>query len=392
MALLLAVVMGLIPLAIAPGCFFYFDVTPKVVLLLLGTAAAAIWWAAAGGAQGFYPGSRAARWFLVALCGMAVSLAVSTLASVNPAVSLGGGNWRYWGLVTQLAALGFAYMVAACCAGRPGRLRVILRGIAVSGLLVAGYGIAQYFGWDPLLDARGYHVGEGIWTIVRPPATLGHADYSANWLLFVVFAAAALAVSEPGDGWRWLAWPAVAIGAGSVAMVLSGTRAAIWGWGLVAGSWASWASGGEWLPSRRKPTPAQHGWGRRFRLPFLALAIGDVAGAALAAFFYLSPAGEPTCGRASTGRSRNRRAGRAFCCGATACAWRPRVGRRATDRRPSSPVSRFINRRTSAAPIRTSITSRRTTFCLDALVAQGVAGPVLLLALAASGFAAAWTP
>ena len=174
MALLLAVVMGLIPLAIAPGCFFYFDVTPKVVLLLLGTAAAAIWWAAAGGAQGFYPGSRAARWFLVALCGMAVSLAVSTLASVNPAVSLGGGNWRYWGLVTQLAALGFAYMVAACCAGRPGRLRVILRGIAVSGLLVAGYGIAQYFGWDPLLDARGYHVGEGIWAIVRPPATLGH--------------------------------------------------------------------------------------------------------------------------------------------------------------------------------------------------------------------------
>ena len=76
---------------------------------------------------------------------------------------------------------------------------MVLRAIAASGLVVALYGIAQYFGWDPLLDARGYHVGEGIWTIVRPPSTLGHADYSANWLLFVVFAGAALAVTEQQD-------------------------------------------------------------------------------------------------------------------------------------------------------------------------------------------------
>src|ERR1700683_888432 len=109
MALLLAVVMVLIPLAIAPGWFFYFDVTPKVVLLLLGTAAAAVWWTALGGMAGFYRASRPARWFLLSICGMVVSLAVSTVASVNPALSLGGSNWRYWGLVTQLAALALAY-------------------------------------------------------------------------------------------------------------------------------------------------------------------------------------------------------------------------------------------------------------------------------------------
>jgi hypothetical protein len=119
---------------------------------------------------------------------------------VNPALSLGGSNWRYWGLLTQLAALGFAYLVAACCAGHPGRLRVLLRSVAAGGLIVAAYGIAQYFGWDPLLDARGYHTGEGIFAIVRPPSTLGHADYSANWLLFVVFAAAALL-------WGGQSWP-----------------------------------------------------------------------------------------------------------------------------------------------------------------------------------------
>ena len=82
MALLLAVVMALIPLAIAPGWFFYFDVTPKVVLLLLGAAAAAVWWAASATCwtpAGLYRASRAARWFLMAIGGMAVSLVVSTL-------------------------------------------------------------------------------------------------------------------------------------------------------------------------------------------------------------------------------------------------------------------------------------------------------------------------
>ena len=366
MALLLAVVMALIPLAIAPGCFFYFDVTPKVVLLLLGTAAAAIWWAATGGAAGFYRASRAARWFLLGVCGMAVSLVISTLASVNPALSLGGSNWRYWGLLTQLAALGFAYLVAACCAGRPGRLHVLLRSIAASGLIVALYGIAQYFGWDPFLDARGYHVGEGIWTIVRPPSTLGHADYSANWLLFVVFAGAALAVSEQRTPWRWLAWTAAA--AGSVAIVLSGTRAAIAG--LLAGALflilMSW-------------------WGRRFRLPYVALGL---AIAAVAALFYLSPAGEKL--RARVHWALEEPAG-----GARILLWRDSL-RMAAARWPAGYgpetfIATFARHQSEdlARAYPDFYHESPHNIYLDVLVAQGVAGPVLLLALAASGFAAA---
>jgi O-antigen ligase len=366
MALLLAVVMALIPLAIAPGWFFYFDVTPKVVLLLLGTAAAAIWWAATGGAAGFYRASRAARWFLLGVCGMAVSLVISTLASVNPALSLGGSNWRYWGLLTQLAALGFAYLVAACCAGRPGRLHVLLRSIAASGLIVALYGIAQYFGWDPFLDARGYHVGEGIWAIVRPPSTLGHADYSANWLLFVVFAGAALAVSEQRTPWRWLAWTAAA--AGSVAIVLSGTRAAIAG--LLAGALflilMSW-------------------WGRRFRLPYVALGL---AIAAVATVFYLSPAGEKL--RARVHWALEEPAG-----GARILLWRDSL-RMAAARWPAGYgpetfIATFARHQSEdlARAYPDFYHESPHNIYLDVLVAQGVAGPVLLLALAASGFAAA---
>ncbi len=369
MALLLAVVIALIPLAIAPGWFFYFDVTPKTVLLLLGTAAATVTWTATVGCwtpAGFYRSSRAARWFLLAVCGMAASLIVSTLASVNPAWSLGGSNWRYWGLVAQVTALGFTYLVAACCGGQPVRLRVVLRAVAASGLVVALYGIAQYFGWDPLLDKRGYHAGEGIWTIVRPPSTLGHADYSANWLLFVVFAGVAQAGSETKRQWKLLAGGAAA--AGSIAMVLSGTRAAMIG--LFAGAvfLAMW-----------------RGWrGRHVRLSYLALTLTIVAAAT---GFYLSPAGEQM--RARLHWALQEPAG-----GARILLWRDSLRMAATrwpvGYGPETFIATFA--RHQSADLGRAYPdfyheSPHNIF-LDALVSQGVAGPILLLALAASGFAA----
>ena len=364
MAVLLAAVIALIPLAIAPGSFFYFDVTPKVVLLLWGTAVAAVWWTAAGGAAGFHRASRAARWFVPAMCGMAVSLVVSTLASVNPTLSLGGSNWRYWGMMTQLAALGFTYLLAACCAGQPDRLRVVLRGVAASGLMVAVYGIAQYFGWDPLLDARGYHVGEGIWAIVRPPSTLGHADYSANWLLFVVFAATALAVSEKQTPWRWLAWAAVA--AGAVAIVLSGTRAATIGL----------AAGAMFLILWRGLQVT-----RRVGAVTLAMVLA-------AAVFYMSPAGEKL--RARVHWAYEEPAG-----GARLLLWRDSLrmagARWLAGYGPETFIASFALHQSAelARAYPDFYHESPHNIYLDTLVAQGVAGPVLLLALAASGFAAA---
>src|ERR1035441_6102828 len=55
-----------------------------------------------------------------------------------------------------------------------------------------GFDGAQDLGWDPILPAAAYHVGAGIWTIVRPPSTLGYASYIATWLLYVVFLSLAL--------------------------------------------------------------------------------------------------------------------------------------------------------------------------------------------------------
>jgi tetratricopeptide (TPR) repeat protein len=369
MTLLLALVVALIPLIIAPGLFFYFDVTPKIVLLLLGTAAAAVWWAWKGGRIPFYQASREARWFLWAMCGMAVSLIVSTVASVNRAVSLGGSNWRYWGLITQLAALGFACLAAAICLGRPSRMRLMLRAIAVSGLIAALYGIAQYFGWDPVLDARAYHVGEGVFTIVRPPSTLGHADYFANWLLCVVFATAALITEQSPSAsslfWKWLAWISLAVSV--IAILLSGTRAALVG--LIAG--------GLWLVLWR---------GLRVTRRMAATAIVVVCAAAV---FYLSPAGALL--RARVHWALEEPAG-----GARLLLWRDSLrmasARLAAGYGPDTYIGAFA--RTQSADLGKAYPdfyheSPHNIF-IDALVSQGVAGPLLLLALCAVGFAAAW--
>jgi len=365
MALLLSLIIALIPLVIAPGLFFYFDVTPKTVFLTLGTAAAVVWWTAAGGAQGFSRASRAARWYVLTLLWMAASLVVSTLVSINPALSLGGSNWRRWGLLTQLTALAFAYLVAVCCAGRPDHLQTILRGMAASGLIGALYGTSQYFGWDPLLDAQAYHVGEGIWKIVRPPSTLGHADYFASWLLSAVFASVALARIEKVRPWKWLAWASVI--AGSAAIFLSGTRAAIIG--LVAGAvlLALW--------SELRTT-------RRF-----AATVALVMAVAVA--FYFSPAGKQL--RARVYWSLHEPAG-----GARLWLWRDTL-RMAASRWPAGYgpetfIASFA--RAQSAEIGRIYPdfyheSPHNIF-LDALSARGVPGLLALAALPVVGFAAAW--
>ena len=58
------------------------------------------------------------------------------------------------------------------------------------------YGVLQYFGIDPFVAPNAYNVGEGEWTIVRTPGTMGHAGYFATYLVAVIFWAAALGRRE----------------------------------------------------------------------------------------------------------------------------------------------------------------------------------------------------
>ena len=259
MALLLAIALAAVPLAIAPGWLFYFDITPKAAIVAAVAAIGLLTWRRVS----------VDRSFGLLIAAQAASLALAAALSANPALSAAGGNWRRFGLVSHGAVLVVALMAAGYTSGDPGRIRFLLRVIAAAGIPVSLYAILQYFGWDPFLPSASYHVGEGMWTIVRPPGTLGRANYLATYLLYVVFAGLALAGLEASGHWRRAGAAACALGVGAI--VLSGTRGAILGLAIGACVFYVW----------QRPRFSRRG-----------LAAGLAALAASAAF-YFSPAGLP---------------------------------------------------------------------------------------------------
>ncbi len=263
MAIVLSAIVALLSLIITPHLLFYWDVTPKVAVLLLGTAIALL----LARRETCVP-SPALRIFRLLLAAQAISLALSTAFSTDPALSLGGSSWRRFGLITQFAMLLFALLVAQYTAGNADRVRQLLRVIAAAGIPAAIYGILQYFGWDPLIDPKAYHVGEAPLTIVRPPGTLGYVSYFATYLLTVIFAGSALVLIERSRTWRFLGAAASVLGV--VALLLTGTRAALLGLAFGAVFLAYWV---------------------RPRIRGREIAAGLVAVAALAGF-YFSPAGQ----------------------------------------------------------------------------------------------------
>ncbi len=188
--------------------------------MLLGVAVALPWFKAKT-----LTSRRSGQWICGLLGAQAISLVLSTVTSSRASLSVSGTNWRRFGLVTELALLIFTTIAASDLLANPGRLRIYLRAAAGASIPVALYGVAQYFGWDPWIPKQAYHIGEGIWTIVRPPGTLGYVTYFANYLVVTVFFGACLVSIEDEPKWRILGAAATALGA--FAIVLSGTRGAL---------------------------------------------------------------------------------------------------------------------------------------------------------------------
>ncbi len=363
MALLQALVVALAALIITPGFLFYYDVTPKIVVLLAGTGTVLAW----AGFSGVRIGGKPRLFVLFSgiLALNVLSLAISTAISSRPGLSLFGTNWRRYGTVEQICVCLFAWLVAANCAGRPERVRTILRGVAVAGGITAAYGIAQYFGWDPLLPASAYHVGGDATIIVRPPGTLAYASYFATWLLFVVYLSLGLTEMEESVSWRYGA--RVIAGLAACAMLLTGTRAAILG--LLAG-------GVVWMAIRRVRVP---------RLAPVLAAVAVLAGIG----FYFSPPGQQM-------RSRARWFAEDPWGGARLNLWRDSLSmagsRLAAGYGPevfTSEFPRFESVKLARAYPDFSHESPHNMF-VDALVAQGLPGAIVLAAFCAMGFTAAF--
>jgi O-antigen ligase len=361
---LVPLVAALIPLVIAPGALAYFDITPKIAILLCGTALMLLHSRANTYNLRLLMRAPAGRWFAAFLGAEWLAFAFSNALSTNPTLSLGGGLWRRFGLISETSLLAFVMLSAGWMTADSSRIRLLLRGVVVSGLLAACYGIAQYFGWDPFLPVQAYQVGEGIFTIVRPPGTLGHADYFAAWLVVVVFLGVALATIEKAQVWRTVAWIATTLAL--IAIVLSGTRAAILG-AAVAGV--------VWLIARRRRIGVRFG-------------IAAVACAAALALFFFAPTGEKLRARLHWSQEDARG-------GARLLLWRDSL--RMSTVRPlagfgpetfATEFPSFESAELAAAYPDFYHESPHNMF-LDALTSQGTAGLLVLIALCGLGAVAA---
>jgi O-antigen ligase len=261
------IVLVTVPLIITPGLLAYFDITPKLAVLYLGLSLLLLFHArnlanaralVATGAGHLFGGLLLAAW---------LSAALSTGLAADRTLALFGSNWRRLGLISYTAILLFTFLTAAWIAAERRNLTLLLRAIAIAGILAGGYGIAQYFRFDPLLPVSSYLAGQGPSTIVRPPGTLGHADYFAAWLAMAVFASLAGARVDE-SAWARRAGVTAAV-VGMVAIVLSGTRGALLGT----------AAGCGYLLFRIRPVPSRRS---------IALAAGVTC---LCIAFVLSPAG-----------------------------------------------------------------------------------------------------
>jgi O-antigen ligase len=224
MAILLPTLVLLLPLLITPGILFHYDITPKIVILSLmvavclalpgeiSTGLAALW------------NRKSGRWLCALAAAQSLWYAAVTGLSSRPWFSLLGSNWRRMGLLTVLALCVFVVLAAAHLSREPEALVALLRASVIAAIIASAYGILQYFDIDPMQAASAYHAQAGDSIIVRPPGTLGHADYFGWWLAISMFGAVALARVASGL-WKWLAILACAVS--GAAIVLSGTRSAI---------------------------------------------------------------------------------------------------------------------------------------------------------------------
>ncbi len=170
---------------------------------------------------------KSGRWLCALAGAQTLWYAVASSVSSRPWFSLFGSNWRRIGPAEAVLGLcAFAVLAAQLTFRenpRPSPLCSALLSSPRSSHRFAG--ILQYFDASiPYRPCRRIMRRPSDSTIVRPPGTLGHADYFGWWLAIAFFCAIALIRIEISF-WRWLALLACILS--GVAIVLSGTRSAI---------------------------------------------------------------------------------------------------------------------------------------------------------------------
>jgi tetratricopeptide (TPR) repeat protein/O-antigen ligase len=163
---------------------------------------------------------------------------LTSFTSVHPPTAFFGKYRRFegfWSFVTYAVV----YFLTVQMADRPARIRSLAHTLVVSGTIVAGYGVMQYVGIDPIS-----WVGPGQslpFEFNRGFSTYGNPDLLGGFLMFPLPIALAMALSDKRPLWRGVYWVVFAVtvwawltafvrGAwigGAVALVIMGVMAAL---------------------------------------------------------------------------------------------------------------------------------------------------------------------
>lgn len=153
-------------------------------------------------------------WLIVAFLAW---VAITTVTSIHWPTSLFGKSQRYEGLLS-FVNYAVIYFLVLQFADRPARVRTLARSLFWSSVIVAGYGILQVAGLDPIKwEGLSFEAGRAF-------STYGNPDFLGGFLIFSVAVALALALAERQLVWRLVYW--TGFGINGVALVVSFTRGA----------------------------------------------------------------------------------------------------------------------------------------------------------------------
>lgn len=151
-------------------------------------------------------GDREVRWhplMWVALVYVAIT-AVSFAFSLDKRLSLFGDYHRYAGLAPTLLTVLLLFLAIQLIRNNAG-MRFIMHLSVLTSFLLAGYGIAQFFGVETA------HLSQVAGLGRRSFSLYGNANLYATYLCFIDFFAAGLLFSEKKKSWRAVYWAALLI-------------------------------------------------------------------------------------------------------------------------------------------------------------------------------------
>jgi len=151
--------------------------------------------------QFFFRGGKLRRtkldWIIVAFLGWVL---VTSFTSISISTALFGKYRRFEGFFSFLT-YAVVYFLTVQLADRQSRIRSLGRTLMISGIIVAGYGVLQSVGMDPVSWGA-----KLPFEVNRSFSTFGNPDLLGGFLIFPLTIAMAMAFSERQVGWRIFYW------------------------------------------------------------------------------------------------------------------------------------------------------------------------------------------